>query len=659
MITETSSSSRAAPDRLFTRACGLVVAAGLALAAVSHALVGEVVRDQGLAAERAELSLDAAATARRIQGVLVSSGAPAALPLEARLDLHRGIAQLIDQERQRAETASAPDLARASADALTMVRRSELGPHDVARLDELLAARILPELDRAAREAADQANAAEARANDILILSLGLHLLLAALLVGAVVLPVRRRIRDWVNRTRQTDQENRFRLLHDALTHLPNATFLHAHLDQIIAGADRASTQTAVLRVDLDRFSILRDTLGQRTSDEIIRISARRIQHALRAGDFAAYLGHDDFVVVASELNDAKDAAAIAVRLQAALSQPFSIRGGARRLGVSVGVTLLSDDAANADRVIANAEIALAEAQGAGTGNVRYFRESLRIEVERRETLFTELLAGLDRGELVPFFQPQIDLETGGLSGFEALVRWMHPRHGLLTPAAFLEFAEQADLTERIGEVVLSRSLAALKDWDRAGLAVPRVGVNFALAQLRDPRLIEKIKWEVERNDLDPSRLAIEVLETVLIKSDADLVVRNLRGLASAGFHIELDDFGTGHASISNLRRFMVDRIKIDRSFIFGIETSEEQQQLAASMIAMAKALGISTLAEGVETEDAELILRRLGCDQFQGFLVAKPMSLADTMTWLRGFHPRRYEVPAAVLGGAGDPDLA
>jgi EAL domain-containing protein (putative c-di-GMP-specific phosphodiesterase class I) len=190
--------------------------------------------------------------------------------------------------------------------------------------------------------------------------------------------------------------------------------------------------------------------------------------------------------------------------------------------------------------------------------------------------------------------------------------------------------------------------------------------VNFALAQLRDPRLIEKIKWETERFDIDPSRIAIEVLETVLIKSDADMVVRNLRGLASAGFRIELDDFGTGHASISNLRRFMVNRIKIDKSFIFGIETSAEQQQLTASMIAMARALGIATLAEGVETEDAECMLRGLGCDYFQGYLLAKPMSLADTIGWLRSFRPRPYAESAsaaraargAMSGGkGGDPN--
>jgi EAL domain-containing protein (putative c-di-GMP-specific phosphodiesterase class I) len=224
-------------------------------------------------------------------------------------------------------------------------------------------------------------------------------------------------------------------------------------------------------------------------------------------------------------------------------------------------------------------------------------------------------------------------------------------------PSAFLEFADETDLTERIGEMVLTRSLDAIRAWDGAGLEVPKVGVNFALAQLRDPRLIEKIKWETERFDIDPSRLSIEVLETVLIKSDADQVVRNLRGLASSGFRIELDDFGTGHASISNLRRFMVDRIKIDGSFVHGIETNEEQQQLTGSMIAMARALGIATLAEGVETEAAALTLQRLGCDFGQGFLIAEPMSFAQSLIWLHCVRDTGGFVPAAATGQGAKRD--
>ena len=199
---------------------------------------------------------------------------------------------------------------------------------------------------------------------------------------------------------------------------------------------------------------------------------------------------------------------------------------------------------------------------------------------------------------------------------------------------------------------MLTRTLEALHAWDAAGLAVPRVGVNFALAQLRDPRLVEKIKWETERLGVEPRRIAIEVLETVLIKTDADMVVRNLRGLASAGFHVELDDFGTGHASIANLRRFMVNRIKIDRSFITGIETSEEQQTLTASMIAMAHALGIATLAEGVETEAARATLAPARLRQLPGLPRRRgPCRCAESLAWLRRLPRPAARRPRAAAG--------
>jgi diguanylate cyclase (GGDEF)-like protein len=605
----------------------------------AHVVVDRAVRKQSAAAELALVSLTEANSARAVleslDGFVIGSESR-----DGRAERNRltwDVERMVHQERERLAQGgtAASGLAQAAERALVLAKDPEPTPEMVSRIRGEVRSQVLPQLNlHAARHRAEAAQAAIV-VRWTIFASLALHLLGGIGLVLGVLRPARKRIVAWVAQSDETERENRFRLLHDALTGLPNATFLHAYLSRLAAGAERASTHTAVLRVDLDRFKVLAETLGKNTCDEVIRIVSRRIQRALRNEDFAAYLGGDDFVVVASDLEGANAAAAVAGRVQTALAKPFSIKGGARRITCGIGVTLLSDDTPDPDRILANASIALAEAQGAGAGNVRYFREDLRAEVDRRETLYTELLAGLDRGELEPFFQPQIDLATGAFSGFEALIRWHHPEHGLLTPAAFLDFADETDLTERIGGVVLARALEALRTWEQAGLDVPEVGVNFALAQLRDPRLIEKIKWETERFDIDPSRIAIEVLETVLIKSDADMVVRNLRGLASAGFRIELDDFGTGHASISNRRRFMVNRIKIDKSFIFGIETSAEQQQLTASMIAMAPALGIGTLAEGVETEPARAILANLGCNCYQGYLAARPMSLSESLAWL------------------------
>lgn len=637
-------SKTAAPDRIFRRTAGLFLGGAVALACVAGA-AQEIVAERAL--RSAEAALVAAheaaaleAMARRLERIAGMPPGP-----EARSAL---VALGWDAERAASFARRGERLASGAAGtSLAGVRAAQVGAQatgpgigpDQARVEaQLFAADLVPAAERRADARAEEAVAARETAGR-------LRLILMAAQVGALAAagfglagPARRRIADWVLARSEAERENRFRMLHDPLTGLPNATYLKAHLDQVAAGAERATRQTAVLRVDLDKFRTLRETLGLRAAEEILRIAARRLRKTMRGGDFAAYLGHDDFVLVAEGLEDAQAAGLIAHRIQAALGQPFSLQGGARRVGCSVGVTLFSDDLPEAERALANAEIALIEAQEAGAGSVRYFSEGLRVEAERREKMFAELLAGLDRGEFVAFFQPQVDLATGALSGFEALVRWRHPRHGLLAPGAFLDYAEAADLTERLGEAVLSQSLAALAAWDAAGLHAPQVGVNFAMAQLRDPRLIEKIKWEVERHDIDPGRVAIEVLETVLIKSDEDLMVRNLRGLASAGFQIELDDFGTGHASIQNLRRLMVHRIKIDRSFVRGIEDSAEQRTLTSSMVAMARALGIHTLAEGVECPRAAEALREIGCGHAQGFAIARPMSLEDSFAWLRSF---------------------
>ena len=666
MSTSPSPAASLTPDRQFARACAIMLCAALAMLAASFIAVERSARQQALTAD---VALAAAAEAASAQSMVAALDMLAERPVapDARMQQTRlawDTEQLLGQERDRLAQAGVEGetsaLVEIAGEAAALSQSPQVDAREAARIAAALEARILPRLKLIATRYRAATEDAATRTRRTILVAAALQLLGGAALVGMVLLPARRRIADWVARSRETDRENRFRLLHDSLTGLPNATYLHAFLARIAAGSERSMTQTAVLRVDLDRFGILRETLGQRDCDEIIRLTARRIRQAMRGGDFAAYVGHDNFVVVALDLEDANAAAPIAARIQAALRQPFSIRGGARHISCSIGVTLLSDDQPDPDRILANARIALGEAQGVGAGNVRYFRDGLRAEVERRETLYTELLAAIDTGELIPFFQPQIALETRAFAGFESLIRWQHPRQGLLMPSAFLDFAEETDLTERIGELVLTRSLDAIKAWDAAGLAVPKVGVNFALAQLRDPRLIEKIKWETERFDIDPARLSIEVLETVLIKSDADQVVRNLRGLASSGFSIELDDFGTGHASISNLRRFMVNRIKIDGSFVAGIERSEEQQQLTASMIAMARALGIATLAEGVETEAAAAMLGRLGCGFAQGFLIAEPMSFAQASIWLHCVREAGGFVPvaaAAEAGGKRDPN--
>jgi diguanylate cyclase (GGDEF)-like protein len=641
MSSDPKPATAAAPDRLFARTTAIGLAAALAIVLTGHLLLDRTHARESRAAELAIASAGETAAARAVLATLqrLAAQREGAAGDAAAIRLGWDVDRLVALDARRLDLAPGPAAALAEIAAAT--RPAPAGAEARALADRL-ETRLLPQLDRIAAESERAALEARGRSRLVLLALLAFQVAACAVLFLGVAQPARRRVEDWMAETAEADRENRFRLLHDTLTGLPNAAFFHAHLTRLAAGAGRAAGQTAVLRVDLDRFRGLREALGARTGDEVIRLAARRIRRALRAGDFAAFLGQDGFVVVAPELDETSDAAMIAGRVQTALEKPFAIRGGAQRLTCSVGVTFLSDDRPESERALANAGIALCAARAAGPGAVRYFREDLRREVERREALCAALMLGLERGEVVAFFQPQVELATGAFAGFEALVRWRNPDHGLLEPEAFLGFAEQTDLGERIGELVLTRALEALNAWDAAGLAAPRVGVNFGLAQLCDPRLVEKIKWETERLGVEPARVAIEVLETVLIKTDGDMVVRNLRGLASAGFHVELDDFGTGHASIANLRRFMVNRIKIDRGFVTGIETSEEQRTLTASMIAMAHALGIATLAEGVETEAARATLAHLGCDAVQGYLVGRPMPLADTLPWLAAFPGQR-----------------
>jgi EAL domain-containing protein (putative c-di-GMP-specific phosphodiesterase class I) len=267
---------------------------------------------------------------------------------------------------------------------------------------------------------------------------------------------------------------------------------------------------------------------------------------------------------------------------------------------------------------------------------------STKVRSELRE----DAAAALENGQIQPWFQPQISTDTGRVTGFEALARWTHPVHGPIPPDQFLPVMENAGLLERLGEVMLYHALTALKAWDCAGVHVPRVGVNFASAELHNPRLVDKIRWELDRFDLTPDRLSVEILESVVTDAPDDVVVQNIAGLAKLGCRIDLDDFGTGHASIASMRRFTVSRIKIDRSFVMKSDQDPNQQKLIGAILTMAERLEIETLAEGVETVGEHALLAQLGCDHVQGFGIARPMPFDETLDWISGHQAKLQEAP-------------
>ena len=341
-------------------------------------------------------------------------------------------------------------------------------------------------------------------------------------------------------------------------------------------------------------------------------------------------------------------------RLQAAVAEPVVTTGGTAHLTASIGFCLPARaPGPSGEALLEAAERAAAEAQRAGPAAVRAYSGGLRRRHTTCDALITDAEGALATGQIVPFFQPQLCTDTGRITGFEALARWNHPERGIVPPYEFLPALEQAGMLERLGQCMLHQSLQALRTWDRSGMEIPAVGVNFSPEELRNPGLVERIRWELDGFDLAPGRLTIEVLETVVAGQGDDMIVRNLLGLAELGCRIDLDDFGTGHASIGAIHRFPISRVKIDRSFIAGIEDDAEAHKMVSAILSMAERLGLDTVAEGVETPGQHAILAQLGCGHVQGFGIAKPMAYDDAVVWTARFQSR-VGAPPQIARRAG-----
>jgi len=424
----------------------------------------------------------------------------------------------------------------------------------------------------------------------------------------------------------------------DPLTGLANRQHAMIRLADFLQFERNTGKETTVLHIDIDRFRQVNDRFGIDAGDHVLAELADRLRSCVRDNDVVARIDGDDFAIVLHPIKKSDFAVALSIadRIHAAVAQPFSVDQNTCYLSCSIGICL-SDraPAADAESVLASAEIALELARREGPGATRSFSPKMRRDTQKLHSLSAELEAALENGQIRPYFQPQICADTGAIAGFEALARWEHPQNGVILPDLFLKAIETTGKSGRLGEVILYHALSALNSWDRAGFRVPSVGVNFSSEELRDPKLVEKIKWEVDRFEIPPARLTIEVLENVVCNNDDDTITRNIRSLAAQGFGIDLDDFGTGHASIANLRRFAVNRIKIDRSFITNIDKDGEQQVMAAAIIRMAESLGLATLAEGVENIAEHSKLVELQCQYIQGFGIAKPMPFEETIAWL------------------------
>jgi len=431
----------------------------------------------------------------------------------------------------------------------------------------------------------------------------------------------------------------------DGLTNLANRHHTLQKLGDFIRTEHNTGRETAVLHIDIDKFRAINERYGMETGDRILIEIGERLRSCVRDNDIVSRIDGDDFAIALFPIKKADFAIALTIadRVRTALSQPFSIDRTTCYLTCSIGVCLSGRAPRNAaESVLASAEIALELARREGPGATRSFSPKMRREAQKLHTLSSELEAALENGQIHPYFQPQICTDTGEIAGFEALARWEHPENGVILPGLFLRAIESTGRSQRLSEVILYHSLSALKAWDTAGFRIPSVGVNFSSEELRNPKLVEKIKWEVDRFEIAPARLTIEILENVVSDHDDDVITRNIRSLAAQGFGIDLDDFGTGHAAIANIRRFSVNRLKIDRSFITRIDSDPEQQVMASAIVRMAESLGLETLAEGVETLAEHCQLAEIGCRYIQGFGIAKPMPLKDSIAWLHQYQAKQ-----------------
>jgi EAL domain-containing protein (putative c-di-GMP-specific phosphodiesterase class I)/GGDEF domain-containing protein len=415
-------------------------------------------------------------------------------------------------------------------------------------------------------------------------------------------------------------------------------------LEAALRNPGAGGRQLGCLVLQFDDPSLLCDRLGRARQSALLAASIARLRGALRPGDFLYALEDGSLVVVVGPTAhlDLEVMVRIAGRLQLVAQQPLMIDGGPIQLTCCVGFCHARQLPTDSGRALLEAaQIALDEASRHRPGAIRAYTEGLAQARAERDALRAEFAAAVQAGEVRAHFQPQLSTDSGAVSGLEALVRWHHPDRGCLSPGAFLPALEGTDLMLGLGQAMLDQSLAAIQAWDRMGLRLPSVAVNLSAQELSDPQLPDRLSWALDRYGLDPARLTIEVLESVLAGEADDIVARNIDRIARMGCGVDMDDFGTGNASITSIKRFSLRRLKIDRSFVRGLDCDRDQQKLVTAILSLAERLDLETLAEGVESRGEHAMLAQLGCGHVQGFAIARPMPFEDVATWVARHNDR------------------
>ncbi len=469
--------------------------------------------------------------------------------------------------------------------------------------------------------------------------------LLTAILVAGLVEVLARRRRYAEGLVEERTEELREAAVHDALTDLPNRKLLVDRLELALARQLRTGRDVALLFLDLDRFKLLNDSRGHAIGDQVLVTVAERLRQVVRPSDTVARFGGDEFVVVCEDVDGVGDATGLGERIARALDTPFTVEGGEVFLSASVGISM-AGPGSSAEELLRDADSAMYRAKEQGRSRIEFFDEGMRTEAGVRLEVQNALHRAVERDELRLLYQPVIDLPTGRMTGVEALLRWAHPDQGILPPALFVPMAEELGLIVPIGTWVFAEAARQWVEWQRANPRTPplTLAVNLSTRQLRDPGVVDAFRRIIEETGIEPTSVCLELTETVLME-DPFLYLQPLRDLKALGLRLALDDFGTGHASLSYLKRFPFDVLKIDRSFVRGLGRDAADRAIVRGVIDMAHALGLSVVAEGIEDREHLVELRALGCDLAQGYHFARPLPPEAISALLA---PNQFEVSLA-----------
>ena len=422
---------------------------------------------------------------------------------------------------------------------------------------------------------------------------------------------------------------------HDMLTGLPNRHLLQDRISQALAHDRRSQEQAAVLFIDLDHFKIINDSLGHAVGDALLQEVAERLNATVRGEDTVARQGGDEFIVLLPNIAGALDAQAVAQKILDTLIQPFRINDQELHVGGSIGIALFPLDGEDGDTLLKNSDIAMYHAKESGRNNCQFFAAEMNQLATERHSLGIDLRHTLERHELLLYFQPVIDMPGARLSSMEVLLRWQHPSQGLILPDRFIALAEESGMIVPIGEWVIRQSCLQIKDWQSQGYAVPKLAVNLSARQFRQKTLVADITRILAETGVEGSCLTLEITESELVEN-VEETIKTLQQLSALGLEISIDDFGTGYSSLSYLKRYPINTLKIDRSFVHDIATDPDDVAIIGAIIAMARSLKMEVLAEGVETEEQLDFLTRHGCNRFQGFYFSRPLPAVEAASRLQ-----------------------